>query len=65
LAGTVVVHWVIAENGNVVDACITQDTVGDHEIVACVNQLVLGRRFPAPRGGTADVSFPFVFSPET
>jgi beta-lactamase regulating signal transducer with metallopeptidase domain len=62
LSGTVVIHWVIAETGKVTDACITQDTVGDDEVTACVNKLVQEGHFPAPRGGSVDVSFPFVFT---
>jgi beta-lactamase regulating signal transducer with metallopeptidase domain len=63
LSGTVVIHWNIAEGGEVPEACITGDTVGDKELVACVNKLVLeGGRFPAPRGGPVNVSFPFVFT---
>ena len=38
------------ENGKVPDTCIVKDTVGEPEITACVNKLVLEGRFPAPRG---------------
>ena len=62
LSGTVVIHWTIAETGEVPDACITTDTVGDREVTDCVNQLVQHGRFPAPHGGSVDVSFPFVFT---
>ena len=63
LAGTVVIHWNIAETGEVREACITEDTVGDQDIIACVNKLVLeGGPFPKPRGGSVDVSMPFVFT---
>lgn len=63
LSGAVVIHWVIAENGTVPDACITKDTVGDPEVTDCVNKLVQeGGPFPAPRGGSVDVSLPFVFT---
>jgi hypothetical protein len=63
LSGTVIIHWTIAATGKVTDACITEDTVGDREIIACVNKLVLeGGPFPAPRGGSVDVSLPFVFT---
>ena len=61
LAGKVVIHWCITETGEVPEACVTEDTVGDHEITECVNQLVKDGRFPAPRGGPISVSFPFVF----
>ena len=63
LAGTVVIHWVIDEAGAVPEACITDDTVGDPAVTACVNQLVARGGFPVPQGGAVDVSFPFVFAP--
>ncbi|MBP6630312.1 MAG: AgmX/PglI C-terminal domain-containing protein [Kofleriaceae bacterium] len=62
LAGAVVIHWTIGAAGQVVESCVTEDTVEDPEVVACVNQLVTARPFPAPRGGTVNVSFPFVFT---
>jgi beta-lactamase regulating signal transducer with metallopeptidase domain len=62
LSGTVVMHWTIAETGEVADTCITSDTVHDDAVAACVNQLVRAGRFPAPQGGAVDVSFPFVFT---
>lgn len=65
LAGTVVIHWTIAENGEVPESCITSDTVGDPELADCVSALVHGGRFPAPRGGAVPVSFPFVFADRT
>ena len=64
LAGQVVIHWVITPTGEVTERCITSDTVGDPEIVACVNKLIEEGQFPAPRGGPVDVSFPFVFAPD-
>jgi hypothetical protein len=63
LTGTVEIHWVIDEHGNVPEACITKETVGDREIVDCVNALVGKGGFPAPRGGAVDVTMPFVFAP--
>jgi beta-lactamase regulating signal transducer with metallopeptidase domain len=62
LAGTVVIHWVIDATGEVPEACITEDTVRDNEITDCVNKLVQTGRFPAPKGGSVDVSLPFVFT---
>lgn len=64
LAGTVEIHWVIEESGRVLDACVTNDTVGDHALTECVNALVRDQGpFPAPSTGTVDVTVPFVFAP--
>ena len=63
LSGTVTVHWVIEPSGHVPDACITNDTVHDRELVACVNRLVLaGGDFPGAVDGPVDVELPFVFT---
>ncbi len=62
LSGTVTIHWNITETGEVAEACITEDTLGDAAVTACVNQLVQDGPFPPPRGGPVDVSFPFVFT---
>lgn len=62
LSGKVVMHWYIATDGKVPEQCVTEDTLGDEEVVACVNKLVEECQFPAPSGGPVDVSFPFVFS---
>lgn len=63
LSGTVVLHWTIDPNGDVPESCITSDTVGDAALATCVDALVRAGRFPAPRGGSVPVSFPFVFTP--
>ena len=63
MAGTVVIHWAMSSTGEVMDTCVTKDTVGDRELLDCVSQLVAEGPFPAPRDGAVDVSFPFVFSP--
>ena len=63
LSGKVVIHWYLTTDGKVAEQCITEDTLGDEEVVACVNKLVEESRFPAPIGGSVDVSFPFVFGP--
>jgi beta-lactamase regulating signal transducer with metallopeptidase domain len=61
LSGKVVMHWYIATDGRVPEQCVTEDTLGDEEVVSCVNKLVEECRFPAPTGSAVDVSFPFVF----
>ncbi len=63
LSGEVLMHWVIAADGKVVEQCVRQDSLGDEEIRACLNKLIQDSQFPTPCGGsTRDVSFPFVFT---
>lgn len=60
LSGMVVMHWTIGRSGKVIEQCVTQDSTGDEEIVACVNQVIAGANFPAQRDPLS-VSYPFLF----
>lgn len=62
LAGRVVIHWTIGADGAVLDQCLGQNTLGDLEVQACVNNLIAHATFPAPRGGALDVTLPFIFT---
>lgn len=61
LSGQVVMHWTITPSGDVPEQCVTEDTVGDDELLVCVNDLVKASRFPTS-GAPLRVSFPFVFT---
>jgi hypothetical protein len=61
LSGKVVIHWTITAAGTVSGVDVEQDTLGDSEVASCIKSLVARWRFPAPAGGSVDVSFPFVF----
>jgi outer membrane biosynthesis protein TonB len=61
LSGKVVIHWTITQAGTVSGVDVEQDTLGDAEVASCMKSLVARWRFPAPAGGSVDVSFPFVF----
>src|SRR3954452_5642240 len=61
LSGKVVIHWTITAAGTVSGTDVEQDTLGDSEVANCIKSLVSRWRFPAPAGGSVDVSFPFVF----
>src|SRR3569832_1434164 len=61
LSGQVVVHWTITAAGTVSGIDVENDTLGDSEVASCIKSLVARWRFPAPAGGSVEVSFPFVF----
>jgi outer membrane biosynthesis protein TonB len=61
LSGKVVVHWTITAAGTVSGIDIENDTMGDNEVSSCIKSLIARWRFPAPAGGSVEVSFPFVF----
>ena len=56
-----IVHCTLTESGEVSERCVTQDLLGDPEVLSCVDQVLGEARFAPPPGGSAKVSFPFVF----
>lgn len=51
-------------DGSVTSATVTSD-MGVPELDRCLEQVVLGLKFPAPRGGgVVKVTYPFVFRPD-
>lgn len=61
LSGQVVIHWSILENGQVGEQCITEDGVGDPELLDCVNALIRASRFLPVSDGPVDITLPFLF----
>lgn len=61
LSGKVVIHWTITAAGTVSGVDVENDTMGDTEVASCIKSLIARWRFPAPSGGSVEVSFPFVF----
>jgi hypothetical protein len=61
LSGKVVIHWTITAAGTVSGVDVENDTMGDSEVANCIKSLIARWRFPAPSGGSVEVSFPFVF----
>ena len=62
LGGKIVLRWTITAAGTVTGVDTESDSMGDADVVSCIKALVARWRFPAPQGGTVDVSFPFVFA---
>jgi hypothetical protein len=62
LSGQIIMHWSIQSNGETDEGCITHDSLGDAEVIACVNALIRTAQFSPPSAGPLDVSFPFVFA---
>ncbi len=61
LSGKIIIHWTITQAGTVSGVDVETDTLGDAEVASCIKLLVSHWRFPAPAGGSVEVSFPFVF----
>jgi hypothetical protein len=61
LSGKILIRWTITPAGTVTGIDVDQDTLGDSEVANCIKSLIRGWRFPAPAGGSVEVSYPFLF----
>lgn len=61
LAGKVTVRWTIGPDGRVEGAAVAATTLGDEAVETCILGRLSRFRFAAPKGGTCEVSWPFVF----
>lgn len=64
LAGSIVVGFEIAASGAVSGASIAESTLADAEVGACIAAAVRTWKFPAPKGGSVKVQYPFKFTSE-
>ncbi len=62
LYGEVIVRLVLDADGGIVEAASSMDTVGDAELVSCVERLVQAQRFPAPGGQGFTLRYPYLFT---
>ncbi|MEY3212282.1 MAG: hypothetical protein RIT28_2763 [Pseudomonadota bacterium] len=60
-AGKIVIHAHIGADGLVRGQCVTEDTVGDRELLQCANDLVAMGRYPKLGDETVDVVIPLHF----
>jgi TonB family protein len=65
LAGKVTVEFTIAATGRVTEAKVTQSTMADPVLDACITNVFKRMVFPAPHGGgIVKVTYPFTFVPK-
>jgi outer membrane biosynthesis protein TonB len=60
--GEVLVRIAVGSDGRVTEAASSLDTVGDHDLVTCVEDMVRALSFPAPGGDGLTLRYPFLFS---
>lgn len=63
-AGTIKVRFAIVSGGRVSAQTVIQDTLGDVKMNACVLEKIARWKFPEPRAGALNVSYPFNFNPQ-
>lgn len=59
LSGQVVVAMTIGDDGNVSSARATRNSTGDDDLGTCLSRQVESWRFPAPPGGSLQMTIPF------
>jgi hypothetical protein len=62
LYGEVVVGLMIDGDGGIARAESVMDTVGDRDLVSCVERTVQAQRFPSPGGEGLELRYPFLFT---
>lgn len=62
LAGKVTVNFTIGETGEVTQYAIESSTLNNAEVEQCILRMIRRWKFPAPSGGTVNVSYPFIFT---
>lgn len=65
LEGRLVLAFVVAPNGLVLEVSVEESSLRDVPVERCVQRIVLGLRFPkAKNGKTTEVAYPFVLTPK-
>jgi hypothetical protein len=59
--GKLTVEWTVTTSGDVAAAKVKSSTLKDGGVAACVLSALKGWRFPAAKGGSVVVSYPFIF----
>ena len=65
LQGRVMVSARVGAQGQMCSASISQNTLGDPGVAACISQMFRAGKFPPPKGGCVDVNVPLNFVPRT
>lgn len=61
ISGKITFEWVIKTNGRVRNVRQRSSTVGDAKVSSCVKRVIKKMKFPRPKGGEVEISYPFVF----
>lgn len=61
LGGRINFGWTITPSGSVSGLRVRSSSLGDTQVASCVAGVLRGIRFPQPRGGSVQISYPFIF----
>lgn len=63
LGGRLTMELTIGTDGQVTEARVADDQLGDETVARCFRNVTQRMRFPAPEGGEVQVRYPFILSP--
>ena len=64
LGGKITAGWIVGPTGSVLRATVAQSTLGDAQVEQCIVRVIQQMKFPpCAGGGTADVTYPWLFKP--
>lgn len=61
LSGRINFGWTITPSGSVSGLRVRSSSLGDTQVGSCVAGVLRSIRFPQPRGGSVQISYPFIF----
>ncbi len=63
IAGTMEWRWRIDARGSISDVALVSSNIRDQRMAQCIRQKIGSWRFPRPRRGSVEISYPFEFTP--
>lgn len=61
IKGTILVRFIVSENGKVKETSIEQSYINNKAIEDCIQTIIKKLNFPPPNGGQASISYPLEF----
>ena len=61
LSGRVAMDWTVSTTGRVKSVRVRSSTIGSPKVASCISGVIKRWKFPRPKGGDANITFPFLF----
>lgn len=62
LAGKITFDWTVKTNGSVSGVREKSSSLGSSKVSSCIRGVIQKMKFPKPKGGEVQISYPFIFS---
>ncbi len=61
LSGRIAMDWTVSSSGSVKNVRVRSSTMGNPKVADCMSAQIKRWKFPRPKGGEAQITFPFLF----